>query len=103
MQPVDVDGVPLRVVHPLGRGHLTGFALDVGAHALRFFADYFAIPYPGEKLDMVAIPDFAAGAMENLGCVTYRESALLVAPGTAARVELERVADVLVLSGRSTS
>ena len=83
--PVDVDGVPLRVVHPLGKGHLTGFALDVGAHALRFFRDYFGIPYPGEKLDMVAIPDFAAGAMENLGCVTYRESALLVDPATAAK------------------
>jgi len=93
--PVDVDGVPLRVVHPLGKGHLTDFALDVGAHALRFFRDYFGIPYPGEKLDMVAIPDFAAGAMENLGCVTYRESALLVDPATAARVELERVADVI--------
>jgi len=93
--PVDVDGVPLRVVHPLGKGHLTTFALDVGAHALRFFADYFGLPYPGEKLDMVAIPDFAAGAMENLGCVTYRESALLVDPATAARVELERVADVV--------
>ena len=93
--PVDVDGVPLRVVHPLGKGHLTAFALDVGAHALRFFTEYFGIPYPGEKLDMVAIPDFAAGAMENLGCVTYRESALLIDPATAARVELERVADVV--------
>jgi len=93
--PVDVDGVPLRVVHPLGKGHLTAFALDVGAHALRFFSDYFGIPYPGEKVDMVAIPDFAAGAMENLGCITYRESALLVDPATAARVELERVADVI--------
>ncbi len=93
--PLDVDGVPLRIVHPLGKGHLTAFALEVGAHALRFFADYFGIPYPGEKMDMVAIPDFAAGAMENLGCVTYRESALLVDPATAARVELERVADVI--------
>ncbi len=93
--PVDVDGVPLRVVHPLGKGHLTAFALDVGAHALRFFTEYFGIPYPGEKLDMVAIPDFAAGAMENLGCVTYRESLLLVDPDTAARVELERIADVV--------
>ena len=44
---------------------------------------------------MVAIPDFAAGAMENLGCITYRETALLVDPATAARVELERVADVI--------
>ena len=94
-EPVDVGGVPLRVVHPLGKGHLTAFALDVGAHALRFFTDYFGIPYPGDKVDMVAIPDFAAGAMENLGCITYRESLLLVDPESAARVELERVADVI--------
>ncbi len=93
--PVDVDGVPLRIVHPLGKGHLCEFALEVGAHALRFFTEYFGIPYPGDKVDMVAIPDFAAGAMENLGCITYRETALLVDPATAARVELERVADVI--------
>ena len=93
--PVDVDGVQLRVVHPLGKGHLTAFALDVGSHALRFFTGYFGIPYPGDKVDMVAIPDFAAGAMENLGCITYRESLLQVDPTTAARVELERVADVI--------
>ena len=54
-----------------------------------------ASPYPADKLDLVAIPDFAFGAMENLGCVTFRESVLLVDPGQAARVELERVADVV--------
>ena len=94
-EPVDVDGVPLRIVHPPGKAHLTPFALEVGAHALRFFTDYFGIPYPADKLDLVAIPDFAFGAMENLGCVTFRESVLLVDPGQAARVELERVADVI--------
>ena len=45
----------------LGKGHLTAFALEVGAHALRFFTEYFGIHYPGDKLDMVAIPDFAGG------------------------------------------
>ncbi len=93
--PVDVNGVPLRIVHPPGKAHLTAFALTVGAHALTFFTDYFGIPYPADKLDLVAIPDFAFGAMENLGCVTFRESVLLVDPGQAARVELERVADVV--------
>ena len=91
----DVDGVPLRIVYPLGKGHLTELALDAGAFALRFFSDYFAIPYPGDKLDMVAIPDFAFGAMENLGCVTYRESALLIDPATASMLEVQRVADVI--------
>jgi puromycin-sensitive aminopeptidase len=93
--PVDVGGVPLRIVHPIGKGHLTAYALDVGAHALRFFTDYFGIPYPAEKLDLVAVPDFAFGAMENLGCVTFRESLLLIDPDRAARTELERVADVI--------
>jgi len=94
-EPLHVNGVPLRIVHPPGKGHLTQFALTVGAHALTFFTEYFGIPYPADKLDLVAIPDFAFGAMENLGCVTFRESVLLVDPGKAARVELERVADVI--------
>jgi puromycin-sensitive aminopeptidase len=94
-EPVSVGGVPLRVVHIPGKAHLTPFALTVGAHALTFFIEYFGIPYPADKLDLVAIPDFAFGAMENLGCVTFRESALLVDPAQAARVELERVADVV--------
>ncbi len=93
--PVDVDGVPLRIVHAPGKASLAPFALEVGAHALRFFTDYFGIPYPADKLDLVAIPDFAFGAMENLGCVTFRESVLLVDPAQAARTELERVADVV--------
>ena len=93
--PVDVNGVPLRIVHPPGKAGLTEFALAVGTHALNFFTDYFGIPYPADKLDLVAIPDFAFGAMENLGCVTFRESVLLVDPAQAARVELERVADVI--------
>jgi puromycin-sensitive aminopeptidase len=94
-EPLDVGGVPLRIVHTPGKSDLTPFALAVGAHALTFFTDYFGLPYPADKLDLVAIPDFAFGAMENLGCVTFRESVLLVDPAQAARVELERVADVV--------
>ncbi len=93
--PVDVDGVPLRVVYPPGKGQLTSFALECGAHALRFFAEFFAQPYPGDKLDLVAIPDFAAGAMENVGCVTFREVALLTDPERSSRNELEYIASVV--------
>ena len=93
--PVDVDGIPVRVVHVPGKAHLAPYALEVAAHALRFFAEYFGIAYPAEKLDLVALPDFAYGAMENLGCVTFRETALLVDEAAAARADLERVADVV--------
>ncbi|MEZ5144007.1 MAG: M1 family metallopeptidase [Acidimicrobiales bacterium] len=93
--PVDVDGTPLRVAYPRGKGHLTPWALDVGAFCLRFFADYYGIPYPGDKCDLVAVPDFAFGAMENLGCITFRETALLVDPDHATQGELQRVTDVI--------
>jgi len=92
---VDVDGVPLAVVYPQGKGHLTAFALEVGAFALRFFKAYFGVDYPGDKVDLVAIPDFAYGAMENLGCVTFREAALLVDPATASQNEQVRIASVI--------
>jgi len=94
-QPRQVRGVELSVVHVPGKGHLTDYALEVGTHALEFFQDFFEIPYPGDKLDLVAVPDFAFGAMENLGCVTFRESLLLVDPAKASRQELEHIADVV--------
>ncbi|MBV8773999.1 MAG: M1 family metallopeptidase [Deltaproteobacteria bacterium] len=92
--PVDA-GTPLRVVHVPGKRHLTGWAKEIGAFSLKFFADYYGIPYPGDKLDLIAVPDFAAGAMENLGAITFRETALLADESSASRAELERVADVV--------
>jgi puromycin-sensitive aminopeptidase len=90
-----VGNVPLRVVCVPGKEHLSQFALDVGAFALDFFANYYGIPYPGDKVDLIAIPDFASGAMENLGAITFRETALLADPAVSARGDLERVADVV--------
>ena len=92
---VDVDGIPLRIIHVPGKGHLTGFGLDIGAFALRWFQDYYGIPYPADKVDLLALPDFAAGAMENLGCITFRENLLLVDPATATMGEQQLVADVV--------
>jgi puromycin-sensitive aminopeptidase len=94
-EPVDAGGTPLRIAHPLGQGHLTDFALDVGKFSLAFFEDYYGIPYPGGKLDLIAVPDFAFGAMENLGAVTFREVLLLVDPARATQPEQERVVDVI--------
>ena len=92
---VTAAGVPLRVVHVPGKSDLTDFALEVGAFALEYFADYFGIGYPGDKLDLVAIPDFAFGAMENLGCVTFREVLLLIDPESSTQPELMRSVDVI--------
>ena len=91
----DAHGVPVRVAHPPGRAALTAPALDAAEHALAFYTEYFGLEYPGEKLDMVALPDFAAGAMENLGCVTFREAILLADPTRTSRTELERLAEVV--------
>ena len=94
-EAVEVDGVPIRVATVPGKQGLTRFALDAAAHSLRFLSGYFSIAYPESKLDHVAIPDFAFGAMENLGLVTYRETALLVDSSHAAQTELARVASVI--------
>ncbi|HUJ64611.1 MAG TPA: M1 family aminopeptidase, partial [Acidimicrobiales bacterium] len=91
----DVDGIPLRIAAVPGRLPLTDFALESAEHSLRFLARYFELPYPGRKMDHVAIPDFASGAMENLGCITYRENALLADRQTASQVELQRIATVI--------
>jgi puromycin-sensitive aminopeptidase len=93
--PVMVGAAPLRVWAVPGKRHLADFALEIGKASLEHFSRYYAIPYPGDKLDLIAIPDFASGAMENLGAITFRETALLVDPEKATRAELERVADVV--------
>jgi puromycin-sensitive aminopeptidase len=94
-EPVMVDYAPLRIWAVPGKGQLGKFAQEVGRFSLSFFSRYYAIAYPGDKLDLIAIPDFASGAMENLGAITFRETALLVDEQKATRAELERVADVV--------
>ncbi|XP_066327169.1 aminopeptidase M1-B-like isoform X1 [Miscanthus floridulus] len=71
------EGTKVRVYTQVGKTHQGKFALDVAVKSLDLYKDYFATPYPLPKLDMIAIPDFSAGAMENYGLVTYRDTALL--------------------------
>src|SRR5438046_4154322 len=94
-EPVMVGTAPLRVWAVPGKLHLAKFAQEVGRFSLSYFSRYYDIAYPGDKLDLLAIPDFASGAMENLGAITFRETALLVDEKTATHTELERVADVV--------
>ena len=94
-QPVFIGPTPLRIWSVPGKSHLTPFGLEIGAFSLKFFEQYYGIPYPAQKLDLLAIPDFASGAMENLGAITFRETALLVDRQTATHAEQERIADVV--------
>lgn len=89
------EGVTVRIYATPGREGQLGFALDTAVRALSFYNEYFDIPYPLPKLDMVALPDFAAGAMENWGLVTYREVALLLDPAKTSLANKQRVAEVI--------
>jgi puromycin-sensitive aminopeptidase len=94
-EAVVIGKAPLRVWAVPGKKRLANFAVAIGKASLEHFSAYYDIPYPGDKLDLIAIPDFASGAMENLGAITFRETALLVDSENATRAELERVADVV--------
>ncbi|KOB73217.1 putative Aminopeptidase N [Operophtera brumata] len=72
------DGVLVRVYTPVGKSKQGMFALEVAARVLPYYKEYFDIAYPLPKIDLIAIADFSAGAMENWGLVTYRETCLLV-------------------------
>ena len=72
------NGIPITVWTTPGKEHLAEYALNTAAEILPVQEKYFGIPYPGKKLDLIALPDFDAGAMENLGAITFREARLLV-------------------------
>jgi aminopeptidase N len=72
------DRIPIRVCGTPDRKDELGFALESAEFALRYLNRYFAIKYPFEKLDIIAVPDFAAGAMENTAAIVFRDQFLLV-------------------------
>lgn len=71
------------------------FANSVGPRALAFYEEFYDLPYPLPKQDMIAIPDFSAGAMENWGLITYRETALLYDKDSSTTQSRHRVASVI--------
>jgi aminopeptidase N len=89
------DGVPIRACSTPDKVELTRFALESAKYVLHYYDTYFGIKYPMPKLDMVALPDFEAGAMENFGCITYRETDLLVDSKAGTIPEKKRVAVVV--------
>jgi puromycin-sensitive aminopeptidase len=84
IQHVTSQGVLVRILSTPGRIAQCEYALSCGVRALEFYDKFFGVPFPLPKVDMVAIPDFASGAMENWGLVTYRETSCLCDEATAS-------------------
>lgn len=97
IEDVTNTGVKVRVFTTRGNKEKGRFALEVGKKCLEFYDEYYGIPYRDflPKLDMIAIPDFAFGAMENSGLVTFRETALLIDPKNSSTAGKQRVATVV--------
>ncbi len=89
------DGVAIRVCSTPDKVALTPYGLDVAKFVLHYYDDYFGIPYPLKKLDLIALPDFEAGAMENFGAITFRETDLLLDAKTASVGAKKEVALVI--------
>ena len=89
------DGVAIRACATPDKVAYTSYALDVAKYVLHYYDSYFGIPYPLKKLDLIGIPDFEAGAMENFGAITYRETDMLLDPKTATIAAQENVANVV--------
>ncbi|KAK6041854.1 hypothetical protein COOONC_20641 [Cooperia oncophora] len=88
-------GVRFRIWSRPEAKNMTQYALDAGIRCLEFYENYFDIKFPLKKQDMVALPDFSAGAMENWGLITYRENSLLYDDRYYAPMNKQRVALVV--------
>ncbi|MDA1184782.1 MAG: M1 family aminopeptidase [Acidobacteria bacterium] len=91
----EADATPIRICSTPDKLELTRYALDAAEQQLAFYNDYFGIPYPFGKLDIIAVPDFSAGAMENSGAIVFRERLLLVDPERASLGTQKGVASII--------
>jgi aminopeptidase N len=91
----DAGNIPVRVCATPDKKPLGRLALTMAGDILRYFNQYYAIAYPFGKLDMVAIPDFAAGAMENTAAIFYRETYLLADEATVSLATRKQIAAVI--------
>jgi aminopeptidase N len=89
------NGVAVRAITVPGMTKYARFGLDFGRKALRYCADALGTEYPLAKLDLIAVPDFAFGAMENWGAVTFRENLLLHYPEITSRAGEESICGVV--------
>ena len=91
----DSEDERVRLLALPGKAKFGAFGLVCGRQSLQFCETYFDIPYPLTKMDLISIPDFAFGAMENWGAVTFRENLLLNYPGVTSKAGEERIFEVI--------
>lgn len=96
IQDISKSGVILSVYTPPNMIKQAEFALGVATRLFDYFQFFFGVSYPLPKLDLVAVPDFAPGAMENWGLALFRESALLLDKNTTSSAAKQRV--VLIIA-----
>jgi aminopeptidase N len=89
------DGVPIRVCSTPDKLPLTAFALEAAQQEVKFYNEFTGIKYPFGKLDIIGVPDFAAGAMENVGAITFREQYLFADPVRASLGTRKGVASII--------
>src|SRR3954449_86688 len=89
------DGVPIRICATPDKRELGKIALDSAQQILKFYDTYYSVKYPFGKLDVVAVPDFAAGAMENTAAIFYRETDLLADAKSASVETRKKIASIL--------
>src|SRR3982750_515642 len=89
------DGVPIRICATPDKRELGKIALDSAQQILKFYNTYYSVKHPFGKLDVVAVPDFAAGAMENTAAIFYRETDLLADAKSASVDTRKKIASVL--------
>lgn len=89
------DGVAIGVCSTPDKVALTPYGVEIAKFVLHYYNTYFGIPFPLKKLDLIGLPDFEAGAMENFGAITYREDALLLDPKSASLESQKSVASVI--------
>lgn len=90
-----IGKIQIRVVTTKGNKSKGKFSLELGKKLLTSYEKYFGIKYPLPKLDLIAVPDFAAGAMENWGAITFRETILLYDPKTSSTRTKQFIAEVI--------
>ena len=96
-EAVEACGIKLRVWSTPGKDNLKSFALKVAKFGMEYYTKKWGVPYGfGKKIDLIAVKEFAAGAMENPGAITFRETDLLIDESTATVAELKRVAEVVL-------